>query len=202
MIQQTTRPNRAAPVAAAYQQCINPACSATFAVDETHFACPVCADLIDVVYDWDHLPVPRRLDEFQAKWAERFDPLNFSGVWRFRDLLPFAPPELVVTIGEGQTLLQPADKVARYLGLDPAHLWLQYEGMNPSGSFKDNGMTAAFTHARMVSAQGLPARARGTPRRLWRSTARRPTWVSGRSSSSVRERSPMVNSPRRWITAP
>jgi threonine synthase len=161
MTQQTTRPIPAPPVAAAYQQCINPACSATFAVDETHFACPACADLIDVVYDWDHLPVPRRLEDFQAKWAARFDPLNFSGVWRFRELLPFAPPQLVVTIGEGQTLLQPADKVARNVGLNPGGLWLQYEGMNPSGSFKDNGMTAAFTHARMVSAHRVACASTG-----------------------------------------
>ena len=91
--------------------------------------------------------------EFEAKWSDRLDPLNFSGVWRFRELLPFAPPEMVVTIGEGQTLLQAADKVGQYVGMDPGGLRLQYEGMNPSGSFKDNGMTAAFTHARMVRAR-------------------------------------------------
>src|SRR5262245_31792449 len=125
MIQQKTPSIPAAAAAAAYQQCINPACSATFAVDETHFACPACADLIDVVYDWDRLPVPRRLDDFRAKWAARSNPLNFSGVWRFRELLPFAPPDLIVTIGEGQTLLQSADKVARYVGLNPGCFWLQ-----------------------------------------------------------------------------
>src|SRR5207302_4719572 len=52
--------------------------------------------------------------------------------------------------GEGQTILQKADGVAAYVGLQTGRLFLQYEGMNPSGSFKDNGMTAAFTHARMV----------------------------------------------------
>ena len=88
-------------------------------------------------------------------------PSSFSGVWRFRELLPFAPPEQVVTIGEGQTLLQRADKVGRYVGLEPGSLWLQYEGMNPSGSFKDNGMTAAFTHARMVSARRVACASTG-----------------------------------------
>jgi threonine synthase len=146
---------------AAFQQCINPSCSATFDVDETHFACPACGDLIDVVYDWDRLPVPGRLDEFESKWAFRHDPLNFSGVWRFRELLPFAPPDMIVTIGEGQTLLQRADKVGRYVGVEPGSLWLQYEGMNPSGSFKDNGMTAAFTHARMVSARRVACASTG-----------------------------------------
>ncbi len=43
----------------------------------------------------------------------------------------------------------------------PVRLWLQYEGMNPSGSFKDNGMTAAFTHARMVSARRVACASTG-----------------------------------------
>src|SRR5512135_2410817 len=145
----------------AYQRCINPECRATFDVGQPLFACPACGDLLDIVYDWDRLPVPRRLEEFEAKWSDRHDPLNFSGVWRFRELLPFAPPELVVTIGEGQTLLQVADKVGQYVGLAPGCLRLQYEGMNPSGSFKDNGMTAAFTHARMVGARRVACASTG-----------------------------------------
>lgn len=57
-----------------------------------------------------------------------------------------------MTVGEGQTLLQAADAVAKYAGLSAGRLFLQYEGMNPSGSFKDNGMSAAFSHARFVGA--------------------------------------------------
>jgi threonine synthase len=49
--------------------------------------------------------------------------------------------------------LQKADAVASYVGLNAGRLFLQYEGLNPSGSFKDNGMTAAFTHARMTGAR-------------------------------------------------
>lgn len=145
----------------AYQRCINPACHATLAVDQAAFACPNCGELLDVVYDWDRLPVPRHLDEFEDKWSNRLDPLCFSGVWRFRELLPFAPAEMVVTVGEGQTLLQTADKVAQYVGVRPGKLMLQYEGMNPSGSFKDNGMTAAFTHARMVNARRVACASTG-----------------------------------------
>ena len=145
----------------AFQQCINPSCSATFSVHETHFACPVCGDLLDVAYDWDNLPIPKRLDVFESRWTSRHNPLDFSGVWRFRELLAFAPPEMIVTIGEGQTLLQRADKVGRYIGMNSGSLWLQYEGMNPSGSFKDNGMTAAFTHARMVSARRVACASTG-----------------------------------------
>jgi threonine synthase len=145
----------------AYQRCISPACGATFSVGESLFACPACGDLLDVAYDWDRLPVPRRLRDFEAKWSDRLDPLNFSGVWRFRELLPFAPPGLIVTIGEGQTLLRTADKVGQYVGMNPGGLRLQYEGMNPSGSFKDNGMAAAFTHARMVNARRVACASTG-----------------------------------------
>ncbi|HEX4588426.1 MAG TPA: threonine synthase [Gemmataceae bacterium] len=108
---------------------------------------------MDVAYDWDRLNPPRSLREFESKWARRGDPLALSGVWRFHELLPFAPPDKVATVGEGQTLLQRADALGRYVGLNPGRLFLQYEGLNPSGSFKDNGMTAAFTHARMVGAR-------------------------------------------------
>ena len=136
-----------------YQRCINADCAATCGVDDTAFACPRCGGLLDVVYDWDRLRPPQSLREFEAKWSERSQPLSFSGVWRFRELLPFAAPEHILTIGEGQTILQRADTVAVYVGVDAGKLFLQYEGMNPSGSFKDNGMTAAFTHARIVGAR-------------------------------------------------
>ncbi len=152
-------PARAAE--AAYQQCLNPSCAATFGIDEAHFSCPRCGDLVDVVYDWDRLPAPRSLKEFEAKWSRQLDPLCFSGVWRFRELLPFAPPEQIVTIGEGRTLLQKADKVGQFVGMNSGNLLLQYEGMNPSGSFKDNGMTAAFTHARMVGARRVACASTG-----------------------------------------
>jgi threonine synthase len=138
--------------AAVCQQCISPACRATFAVDEIRVACPKCGNLLDVVYQWDRLRVPGALADFSKNWARRNDPHCFSGVWRFHDLLPFAPVDQCVTVGEGQTLLHVSNGVAQYVGLAPGRLHLQYEGMNPSGSFKDNGMSAAFSHARLVGA--------------------------------------------------
>jgi threonine synthase len=104
------------------------------------------------VYDWGKAKPPSSLSYFENMWSQRHDPLRFSGVWRFYELLPFTDPKNVVTVGEGQTLLQRADGVASYVGLNDGRLFLQYEGMNPSGSFKDNGMTAAFSHARAIGA--------------------------------------------------
>ena len=122
-------------------------------MDEARVACEQCGNLLDVVYDWDRLRPPGSLRYFEQKWSRRNEPLAHSGVWRFHELLPFAPPESVVTIGEGQTLLHSSAGVASYVGVNPGRLYLQYEGMNPSGSFKDNGMSAAFTHARSIGAQ-------------------------------------------------
>ena len=136
----------------AFQRCIYPACGATYGIDEVRVSCSACGGLLDVAYDWDRLPPAASWAHFEQKWARRQDPLCFSGVWRFHELLPFAAPEQIVTVGEGQTLLHASAGVARYVGLREGRLYLQYEGMNPSGSFKDNGMAAAFTHARAIGA--------------------------------------------------
>jgi threonine synthase len=135
-----------------FQQCISPSCGATYGIEEVRVACDRCGNLLDVAYDWDQLDVPSSLGDFEKKWARRGDPHCFSGVWRFHDLLPFVPVDQCVTVGEGQTLLHLSDGVAPFVGVNPGRLHLQYEGMNPSGSFKDNGMSAAFTHARFVGA--------------------------------------------------
>lgn len=136
----------------AYQQCINPDCQATYDVLQTLTGCSKCGDLLDIKYQWDQAHLPKNLKDLEHRWHNRRFPLDHSGVWRFRDLLPFASDAMICTIGEGQTFLQNATCLARQLRMWPGQLYLQYEGMNPSGSFKDNGMTAAFTHARMVGA--------------------------------------------------
>jgi threonine synthase len=137
----------------AFQKCINPDCAAEFDCSRALFKCPRCGELLDVVYDWDKLEVPAKLSDFAARWATRDTRLDLSGVWRFRELLDFSPDEYKVTIGEGQTILQRNDELAGQVDMQPGSLYLQYEGLNPSGSFKDNGMSAAFSHAKMVGAQ-------------------------------------------------
>jgi threonine synthase len=141
----------------AFQKCISLACGATFDIMEVRVACPRCGSLLDILYDWEKLPRIKGLGFFEHRWSTKGvgveGKLDFSGVWRFRELLPFYRSEQdIVTIGEGRTVLQQADLLAKHLGMKPGKLLLQYEGLNPSGSFKDNGMTAAFTHAKMVGA--------------------------------------------------
>ena len=153
------------PTDHAYQQCIHPDCGATFSVDEVHVACPQCGSLLDVRYNWDRLVTPK-WDMFEYRWMTKGEhgkgALDFSGVWRFRELMPFYHKyEDVVTIGEGRTNLQDARKLARHIGHTPGKFHLQYEGLNPTGSFKDNGMTAAFTHANMVGADKVACASTG-----------------------------------------
>ncbi len=129
-------------------------------------SCAKCGSLLDIRYDWSRLPVPKSLSFFEHRWSTKGTEiegrLDFSGVWRFRELMPFYRTEAdIVSVGEGRTVLQQADLLGRQLGMKPRNLMLQYEGLNPSGSFKDNGMTAAFTHARMVGAKKVACASTG-----------------------------------------
>jgi threonine synthase len=145
----------------AFQKCINPECAAEFDRSQALSKCPKCGELLDAQYNWDKIEVPNRLSKFGKRWTTRDNRLDFSGVWRFRELLNFCDDKFKVTIGEGQTILQQNCAIAEYLGMRPDCLYLQYEGMNPSGSFKDNGMAAAFSHAAMAGAKSCACASTG-----------------------------------------
>ncbi len=136
----------------AFQLCTNPDCKSTYDIAQALTACPACGWLLDIEYEWDKVRLPKKLSDFEARWGTQRNKLDYSGVWRFRELLDFCPDDNKVSQGEGQTLLQQCDGVGNYVGVKQGNLFLQYEGFNPSGSFKDNGMTAAFSHAALVGA--------------------------------------------------
>jgi threonine synthase len=72
--------------------------------------------------------------------------LDQSGVWRYREFIPFIDnPDHVITLREGNTPLLPASRAAEYAGL--RSLMFKHQGFNPSGSFKDNGMTCGTSQA-------------------------------------------------------
>ncbi|MHC4762711.1 MAG: threonine synthase, partial [Planctomycetota bacterium] len=136
----------------AFQKCINPECGAEFDCGESFFKCPKCGELLDARYNWEKIETPAKLSDFARRWSKRNERLDFSGVWRFRELLNFCDDKYKVTIGEGQTILEQNRAIARHIGMKEDCLYLEYEGLNPSGSFKDNGMAGAFSHAMMVGA--------------------------------------------------
>jgi threonine synthase len=117
------------------------------------FRCTQCSELLEVVYrEWADAPreFALRLKEI---WRERRGsslPENASGVWRFRELLPQVDRQHIVTMNEGNTPLVPLKKAARELRLP--NLLVKHQGMNPTGSFKDTGISAAIT---MAKAEGF-----------------------------------------------
>ncbi|MDR1535057.1 MAG: pyridoxal-phosphate dependent enzyme [Planctomycetota bacterium] len=138
----------------AFQRCINPACAAEFDLLRVLSKCPKCGNLLDADYDWGKMRLPDRIgrlgrvDEWPAGGLAAV-----SGVWRFGALLPFAPAGRRVSIGEGHTQLRVSPRAAAFAGIKSENFRLQYEGLNPSGSFKDNGMAGAFTHASLAGAK-------------------------------------------------
>jgi threonine synthase len=117
------------------------------------FRCTDCSELLEVIYP-EIAAAPRefalRLKEI---WRERRGsslPENASGVWRFRELLPQVDRQNIVTMSEGNTPLVLLKKAARTLRLP--NLLVKHQGMNPTGSFKDTGISAAIT---MAKAEGF-----------------------------------------------
>lgn len=86
-------------------------------------------------------------EELRATWARRS-----GGMWRFRELLPLRDDEEPVTLGEGDTPLVPLPTIGAELGLTLA---VKDEGRNPTGSFKDRGLSAAVTRAARDGAEGF-----------------------------------------------
>src|SRR3954468_10706030 len=71
---------------------------------------------------------------------------------RYGDRLPVSPDDPVITLGEGSTPLLPARRLGERLGVE---LWLKWEGANPTGSFKDRGMTVAVSRAVAAGAEAV-----------------------------------------------
>ncbi|HEX8771977.1 MAG TPA: threonine synthase [Pyrinomonadaceae bacterium] len=140
--------------ARASQHCIEQGCGERFGVDERLYVCPRCGGLLDIERDAGTKVEAMGGERLKALWHERRASLEVrdrSGVWRYRELLPFADDAPVVTLVEGNTPLYDAPRSAAYCGLDA--LSLKHQGTNPTGSFKDTGMTTAVTQAVILGAR-------------------------------------------------
>jgi threonine synthase len=130
-------------------------CGARLAGPEAQpdFRCAQCGELFEVEYPgWSQRQGPDRPNAGALKWLWRerrssSEALDHSGVWRFRELLPILESfGNVVTLFEGSTPLYHLPRAAKALGID--QLFAKHQGMNPTGSFKDTGMTAAMSVAK------------------------------------------------------
>jgi len=143
-----------------FKKCINPSCNLTYEINDNTLVCK-CGSFLDIIYQHNY---SRELVQvFYQRRNHGGNIYNESGVWRFRELINFAHLDtedlekcsrVLVSLdgSEGrQSKPYKMKKVSEYSLIDNDCLLLQPEGYNPSGSFKDNGMSTAVTHAKMIN---------------------------------------------------
>jgi len=128
-----------------YLQCIEESCARRQEPKKEEHQCAYCGGLLDVHYEFDSFD-PERI---RLAWHQRRlsgEPIDRSGVWRFRELIPFvSPTDRIISLSEGSTPLVGTRRAGWWAG--PVHITIKHQGNNPTGSFKDLGMTACITRA-------------------------------------------------------
>ena len=132
-------------MSSAYLQCIEESCQRGQDSKKEGYVCAFCGGLLEVRYEFD----PFDPEELRRAWHQRRlsgEPIDRSGVWRFRELIPFVEPAArIISLSEGSTPLVGTRRAGWWAG--PVHLTIKHQGNNPTGSFKDLGMTACITRA-------------------------------------------------------
>ena len=149
----------------AFLKCINPQCGLEYPIESTNVQCEK-GHLLDVKYKNKSSESLKEIF-YQRGTMDKNIIFNESGVWRFRELLNFCQIDtenkdecakyLVSLDGAEGRQSKPyhMTKASEFIEIPSNNLWLQPEGYNPSGSFKDNGMASAVTHAKMVGAKKI-----------------------------------------------
>jgi threonine synthase len=107
-------------------------CHTTYPANTTDYRCEKCGGLLEINFSLSLRKTP---------WKNR--PLS---VWKYRELIPLNDDRFLTSLGEGGTGLHHCQRLGKELGLK--HLYVKNEGENPTGSFKDRGMTVALSKAR------------------------------------------------------
>ncbi|MEP7292404.1 MAG: threonine synthase [Chloroflexota bacterium] len=127
-------------------QCIH--CGRQYAIDQVIYTCETCQGLLDVQHDMDRLRRTVTRELFDRRLGSLDAPYN-SGVWRYKEMIyPDVDDAQIVSRPEGNTNLYPTSRLAEWAGIKT--LYLKHEGENPTGSFKDRGMTGGLTQARVL----------------------------------------------------
>lgn len=144
-----------------WQSCAN--CGAKLPETDGHPRCPECRGLLEV----QHAPPPQGGNAlravFDARWGVRRGVLA-SGVWRFADVVLPSVGADVVSYPEGNTPLLTSAAVLAWVGRPKAgaiELSMKHEGQNPTGSFKDRGMTVGVTQAKRIGARAVACASTG-----------------------------------------
>jgi threonine synthase len=139
-----------------HQRCED--CGSTFDERDTRTECANCGGLLELVH-----PERRDADRLRSIFAARrgtISGVERSGVWRYRELvLPSATDADIVSHPEGNTPLVARASIAEWAGV--SSLLIKHEGHNPTGSFKDRGMTVAMTQAHRTGARAVACASTG-----------------------------------------
>jgi len=136
-------------------QVICMSCGRTTTGDHALTTCPHCGGLLDAVIDLDRTLTPEAFARVPGSLAGQ------SGVWRYAPLLPALPADKIISRQEGNTPLYWDERLAAYAGLTGGRFGVKHEGHNPTGSFKDRGMTVALSHANAVGARVIACASTG-----------------------------------------
>ena len=126
-----------------YLKCID--CGATYAADEMIYTCPKCGGLLDVIQDYEKIKEHISWDTLRKRLFH---------VWRYREFIPVNDAHKV-TLFEGGTPLYKCNRLSKIIGVK--ELYVKFEGANPTGSFKDRGMTVGVTKALQLGYHQLDA---------------------------------------------
>lgn len=133
------------------------ACGAEYLPRQIRYTCD-CGGLLDVEHDLDYLRERVSRELFNDRLGELTLPYA-SGVWRYRELILPVDEGAIVSRPEGNTNLYRSPNLGDWLGVDD--LYLKHEGENPTGSFKDRGMTVGVTQARFLDCQAVACASTG-----------------------------------------
>lgn len=127
-------------------QCME--CAQQYPIQRVVYTCEACGGLLDVNHDFGAIGKTLARELFDERLGAFDRPYN-SGVWRFKELvLPGVDDRAVVSRMEGNTNLYELPRIAAYAGIET--IFLKHEGENPTGSFKDRGMTTGVTQAKAL----------------------------------------------------
>lgn len=117
-----------------HQECIE--CGKKYDINEIVYFCTKCGDLLEIKYDYN--VINKAISK--SNWQDV--PLS---VWRYRDFMPVQDFSKIVSLNEGGTGFHSSKRLSKILGI--RQLYVKNEGENPTGSFKDRGMTVGVTKA-------------------------------------------------------
>ena len=138
-------------------QCID--CRQQYPINQVRYTCEHCDGLLDVIHDFEQIKESITRELFDNRFGTLDSPYN-SGVWRYKELIyPDIDNSQIVSRMEGNTNLYHLPRIAKFVGIDT--MYLKHEGENPTGSFKDRGMTTGVTQANVLGMQRVACASTG-----------------------------------------